>query len=149
MNPVSRRWFIRLGLGFAAAGACLAFAVRKRAARWWAARHAPSAEERRAQRLDALRRLLREEFQDLPLHPKAVDEFVDAFSAAPEYREGRDHATVKKLFLLSSTFIETRGDTTVPIEFRVLYSPYTSPCSNPFMRLHASVDAGAGGTALE
>jgi hypothetical protein len=72
---------------------------------------------------------------------RSFAEFVRAFKASPVYANLASMDEIKKLFLLSTNFVQSRGNPAAPLKFTTLYSPYESPCYNPFAE--AVPDQGA------
>jgi hypothetical protein len=131
----SRRAF----LGGAAAGGVALAGASMLARREWLRRRAPRGLQSPPE--DAILQALREEFSDLAWEPGVDAEFVGAFKASPVYANLASMDEIKKLFLLSTNFVQSRGNPAAPLKFTTLYSPYESPCYNPFAE--AVPDQGA------
>ncbi|HXG46492.1 MAG TPA: hypothetical protein VNO52_02625 [Methylomirabilota bacterium] len=126
---MKRRQFIGWGVGMVAAltgAACLAPEWLRRRAAVFISRGA-NADDRR------VARALRAAFLHLDIEPEAVDRFI------ADYRrvyglpfELPLDDSIKRIFLLSTDFIQHDADESRRLRYVTIYSPYDNPCYNPF-----------------
>lgn len=127
---MKRKTFI--GLGIVAIGALASglLMMPRRLRRRTLARlvgHKPDADDYQ------VARELRATFRHLDLEPQAAERFIADYRLY--YRQPLElplEDSIKRIFLLSTDFVQQDADESKRIRYVAMYSPYDKPCNNPF-----------------
>lgn len=125
-----RRFLVGAGIlvlagGAAAAGAWLPERYRRSLRRRYLQTFGPSTK--------TLANALEQSFDHLRFAPGAAERFLQAYRAVEKYPLSLPLPDdLRRQFLLSTNFVQQRGDVSREMDFVALYSPYHSPCYNPY-----------------
>ncbi len=127
---MKRKTFIGWGIvaiGALAGGLLMApRKLRRRTSAWIRGRGSDSDDHQVAQELRAA-------FGHLDLEPLAAEKFIADYRLF--YRQAFElplDDAIKRIFLLSTDFVQQDVDESKRIHYVAIYSPYDKPCNNPF-----------------